>query len=243
MYKKIFLEKDIEDAFGAYLLVGAKYDVECEYDIPFVDVSDDVKLPSALASYRSVNGIDFSDRKDMYVHFYQKDYTFDGKFGIWNALVQNTNYQKGFNLSKINGFEAIICPDFSTYFDMPRVMQIWNVYRSRTVGYFLTSIGYNVIPNVRWTDKKSYAYSYAGIKEKSVVSVGTLGCLRSKADRELFLPGLEELIIRKKPKLIILYGSLTKDILDIFKKHGQKYLFFPSEISEAMEMKYGNESK
>lgn len=240
---KIIPQKNVNDIFGAYLLEGAKYDRECEYDIPFIDVPKNIELPRNLVSYNKVNKINAIDRENMYVHFYQKDYTFDGKYGIWNSLIQNENHKRGFNLSKIDGFGAVICPDFSTYSDMPRVMQIWNVFRSRTVGYFLSNLGYNTIPNVRWTDSKSYGYSYAGIRKNSIVAVSTLGCLRSKADRELFLPGLEELIIRKKPKCIILYGSLTDDVSNILLKYNQKYLFFPSEISIAMELKYGNESK
>ncbi|MGN1277781.1 MAG: DUF4417 domain-containing protein [Floccifex sp.] len=184
-----------------------------------------------------------TQRKNFFVHFYQKDYTFDGKYGIWNSLIENRNYKKGFNLKKLDGFGAIICPDFSTYGDMPRVMQIWNVFRSRTVGYFLSSIGYIVIPNVRWTDKKSYTYSFAGIRKNGVVAIGTLGCLRNKADKELFLPGLEELIIRIKPKVIIFYGIVNYEMKCILDKYEQQYICFSSQISEAMEKQHGNESK
>lgn len=104
-------------------------------------------------------------------------------------------------------------------------------------------LGYRVIVNVKWTDAYSYNYCFSGIRYGSVVAVSTLGCLRANADKELFLPGLEELIKRKHPRCIILYGSLTKEILEILNMYNQKFVFFPSQISEAMEAKYGNEGK
>lgn len=124
--------KDTKDVFGAYLLNGAEY--EGLYDIPVLEVDENIHLPSKLISYEKINHTEIKEYT--YVHFYQQDYTFDGQYGIWNSLIQNRQFKRGFNLQKLNGVYAVICPDYSTYNDMPKVMQIWNVYRSRTTGYF-----------------------------------------------------------------------------------------------------------
>ena len=221
--------KNTEDVFGAYLVNGAKFDGF--YDIPIMNVPSNIHLPSKLIPYSKLNKVEYEDY--LYGHFYQKDYVFDGRFGIWISLMFNIQFKKGFNLGKLKNVYALICPDYSMYFDMPRVMQIWSVYKSRATGYFLSKLGYITIPNVRWTDVKSYEYSFSGLQKNSIVAVSTLGCLKSKADRELFLPGLVELINRIHPNCIILYGNLTKEIVDILDKHNQIYVFFPSEISVA----------
>lgn len=224
-------EKTLEDVFGAHIVDGAEYDVECGYDIPFTNVPENVELPDCLVPYHKL-GI-FSKAGRTFCHFYQKDYTFDGMYGIWNALLWNRNFKKGFNFDKLKDLDGIICPDYSNYNDMPRVMQIWNVYRSRAVGYFFNSHGITAIPNVRWTDKESYVYAFAGLKPRSVVAVGTVGCLRNNVDRQYFIDGLHELIKTIRPSAIILYGTLNNEIKSILNEYNQVYVFFPSEISVA----------
>ena len=231
--------KSKEDVFGAYLVEDAKYDGY--YDIPFMDVPTDIHLPSRLVGYSKLNKLNFE--KYTYCHFYQKDYTFDGRFGIWISLIFNHQFKKGFNLGKFKNVYAIICPDYSMYYDMPRILQILSVYKSRATGYFLIKLGYIVIPNVRWTDKKSYEYSFSGLRKYSIVAVSTLGCLKSKSDKSLFLSGLIELMKRVQPSCIIFYGSLNSEVKTILEEYNQEYAFFPSQIAEAMEIKYGNESK
>lgn len=69
---------------------------------------------------------------------------------------------------------------------MPRVLQIYNVYRSRTVGYYLNKLGFRVVANGKWNDDISYSYCFSGIELGSVVAVSTLGCLKSKDDKTFF---------------------------------------------------------
>lgn len=223
-------KRNKEDVFGAYLLDGAEYDIESGWDIPYVDTPTELALPTKLVGYQKSNQC--VERSMAYLHFYHKDYVFDGRMGIWYALVFNSFFKKGFKLSKLDGYRAIITPDFSMYYDMPIIMQMWNLLRSRIVGFYLAKLGYNVVVNVRWTDEKSYSYCFAGLRQNDIVAVSTLGCLRSNADKQLFMPGLEELINRIHPKTIVIYGSLNDEIKTLLKKYEQNYLFFPSEISE-----------
>lgn len=240
-FQKIKDEKSYKDVFGAYLLEGAEFDLDCGYDIPFTNVPNKIDIPDQLVSYEKI------DQKNMligksYCHFYLDDYKFDGTYGVWNTLVWNRYFQKGFNINKLKNIDGIICPDYSNYNDMPKVMQIWNVYRSRAVGYFFNSRGLTAIPNVRWTDESSYIYAFAGLKKGSVVAVSTLGCLRNKIDNKLFMDGLEELIKRINPSIILIYGNVNESIIKIFTSYNQNYKVYPSDISLAYKEKlHGNE--
>ena len=124
---------------------------------------------------------------------------------------------------------------------MPRVLQIYNVYRSRTVGYYLNKLGFRVVANGKWNDDISYSYCFSGIELGSVVAVNTLGCLKSKDDKTFFVAGFKELIKRIQPKSIILYGTLNDELKKILDDNNQDYVFFPSQISEAMMNHNGNE--
>lgn len=41
-------------------------------------------------------------------------------------------------------------PDYSLYRDMPLSMQIWDVFRSRALGYFMKFNGEKVVQSVRF---------------------------------------------------------------------------------------------
>ena len=121
-------------------------------------------------------------------------------------------------------------------------MQIWNVYRSRTVCYYLNRSGILCIPNVRWTDEESYSFAFDGIGEGSAVSVGTLGCSKDPYDKQLFINGFKAMIERIRPSCVIIYGSLTKEMEEILKPNNTPYYHFPSQTSLAMkETQNGNE--
>ena len=230
---KYDIKKDIKDTFGAYLLEGAQY--AGYYDLPVIDVKVE-NLPKHLVAYSRL--IFEEIEPNTFCHFYEFDYKFDGRDGVWNSMVQGTYFKRGFNLDKLDKLSGIISPDYSLYMDMPRVMQIWNIYRSRTVCYRLNQLGYLCLPNIRWTDEESYKYAFGGIVEGSAMAVGTLGCSKEEYDKYLFIKGFEEMIIRLKPSLIIVYGSLSKEIKEILKTYNQKYVFFPSDTS-----KYFGDSK
>ena len=233
-------KKDHKDVFGAYMMKGAEYDVE-HFDIPYVDVMEGIVLPSRLIPYSKINQADPND--NAYVHFYQDDYIFDGTYGIWNALLYDNQFKRGFCFDKLKNVKGIICPDYSIYGDMPKDQKIWNVGRSRRIGSYFNRLGIPAIPNVHWLGPESYEYCFAGLRFKSIIAVSTLGCLRSNLNHQLFVSGLIYLVETIQPELVILYGSLTDEIRIILESHRIEYLYFPSEISEAMEAKHGNERK
>lgn len=239
-HKKYIIEKDVKDTFGAYLLENAQF--AGYYDMPVIDVKVN-DYPKHLVAYSQLTSTEIEP--NTFCHFYEFDYKFDGRDGIWNSMIQGTYFKRGFNLDKLDRLSGIISPDFSCYLDMPRVMRIWNVYRSRTVCYRLNKLGYLCIPNVRWTDEESYKYAFDGIAKGSAVAIGTLGCSKEEYDKYLFNKGLREMIIRIKPSLIIIYGSLTKEIKNILDTNNQEYVFFPSQTSKYFGGKewYGNEIK
>ena len=233
--KKSSLKKpsDIKDVFGAFLVENAQFS-KGKYDMPVVKSNVD-ELPTSLFSYQKVGNKKLELPPRTALHFYNFDYIFDSEHGIWNSLVRGIEFERGFNLKKLEGFDCIIAPDFSLYRDMPIAWQIWNVYRSRVVVHALQELGYRVIVNVRWTDEASYEFCFAGIEEGTIVSVGSHGCSKELADRMLFESGFEEMVCRIKPKTIIIYGKITDSVQRILNKYHQEYISFDSDTSIALE--------
>lgn len=119
-----------------------------------------------------------SDDYDQWVHFYIHDYLFER---IWNNPKQYLN--------RLRNFQGVITPDFSLYWDIPLVMQLWNTYRNRSIGVWLQQNGISIIPNVRWGDERTYEFCFESIEEGGTVAISTYGCIRREENREYFEQG------------------------------------------------------
>lgn len=237
---KLKKPSDKKDIFGAFLVENAEF-TQGSHDMPIVR-SNINELPTSLFSYHRVGKKKLDISKRTALHFYLYDYCFDGEYGIWNSLIRGVEFKRGFNLEKLVGFDYIIVPDYSLNADMPIDWQSWNIYRSRVVAHALQNLGYKVIINARWSDERSYEFCFTGIEEGSVVAVSSYGCSKELIDKNMFEKGLIELIVRIKPKTIILYGSLTESIKQIFEDFNQNYIVFRSDTEIAMEVNHhGNE--
>ena len=90
---------------------------------------------------------------------------------------------------------------------------------NRSVGRYLQSQGIYVIPNVRWSDERTYTtnelpekVAFVGLPKRSVVSIGSYGLMKNKANREHFKKGLEQMLIELDPEIVIVYGSMPESV-------------------------------
>jgi len=157
---------------------------------------------------------------DQWVHFYEDDVKFER---VWN---RPHSY-----LSKLSCFNGVITPDFSLYRDMPLVMQEWNTYRGKALGCWWQAKGLNVLPNVRFSDYRSFSFCCQGIPKNSTICIGSHGCLKVAEDRREFKAGLQSVINELHPTLIIFYGAVPSDILQICISHQIKVIAFKSEYA------------
>jgi hypothetical protein len=211
------MKKNRQDVFHAWLVEGA--DFAGKWDIPAIPAT--CAVPSSLVSFNDV----FPMTKQPvgnWVHFYIDDYKFER---IWN---NPDAYLEG-----LKNYGGVISPDFSLYRDMPLVMQAWNTYRSRAIGYWLSKNGIRVIPNVRWSDGRSYEFCFDGVPADGVVSIGTHGCVKRNEDKNHFLLGFREMLSRLSPKVLVVYGRLPKELFKACEKAGTTLRQFDSAFSES----------
>ena len=207
--------KSYKDVFNAFLVTLATY--AGIFEFPVIQPTD--RIPNRLIPFTKAVGCkDF----DQWVHFYEFDYLFER---VWRDPRRYLPILKRFN--------GVILPDFSVYRDMPFVMQLWNIYRSRAIGFWLQANDVRVIVNVRWGDGRTYRVCCDGAPKGCVISVGTVGSIQSVEDRRLFEEGLAVVVERLQPKVIVVYGSAPEDIFGKYRKAGIEIVQFGSETASA----------
>ena len=210
------LRSGCKDVFNAYLVRLAVY--AGVFEFPVIQATH--TIPNRIIPFsRALKTDDF----DQWVHFYEDDYLFEK---LWDNPKDYLEFLKKFN--------GVILPDFSLYRDMPFVMQLWNIYRSRAIGHWLQVNGVTVIPNIRYGDKRTYKCCCDGIQTHCVIAVGSHGTIKNKLDRKIFVDGLEIVIKRLQPSVIVVYGAAPDDIFDKYRQQGIQIVVFDSEISKAM---------
>ena len=171
----------------------AMFDGAGEYDIPIL----------APAECNVENWISFNFAKSCEeperhgVHFFIDDYQFNR---VWTS--------PDVYVDMLGKFQAVCTPDFSTYTDFPKAIQIYNHYRKHWLGAYWQAHGMTVIPTISWSDHESYEWCFDGEPVGGIVSVSSVGTQNNKAAAELFERGCREMAKRLDPSEILWYGNV-----------------------------------
>ena len=153
------------------------------------------------------------------IHFYVDDYQFER---IWNDPHKY--------IDVLRDFDCVLTPDFSLYMDMPMSMKIWNVFRSRLIGQMMQDEGLTVIPTVSWAEKETFDFCFDGLPEGGVMSISTVGVKQNETALEIWKAGTTELLKRKKPSALLVYGGAVD-----FDYGKTKVYYFKNEVTERMK--------
>lgn len=134
------------------------------------------------------------------VHFFLDDYQF---YSLWRTPDRYVD--------KLSRFRYVLTPDFSTYTDFPKAIQIYNHYRKHWIGAYLQEYGCRVIPTISWSTPDSYEWCFDGEPEGGTVAVSSVGCMNGKKKKELFLSGYNSMIERLHPESIVFYGKVPEE--------------------------------
>lgn len=198
------------------------------YNLPYVDIDrtegfyqmpiieKTAHIPSGLVGF---NYALTNENKNTGIHFYIDDYQFER---IWNSPYKY--------IEVLSEYDSVLTPDFSLYMDMPMSMKIWNVFRSRLIGQMMQDSGLEVIPTVSWAEPATFDFCFDGLPEGGIVSISTIGVKPDPAAFEIWKAGTAELIKRKHPSTILVYGG------EVDFDYGEtKVLYFQNEVTERMK--------
>lgn len=137
---------------------------------------------------------------DKGLHFFVDDYQF---LRLWS--------NPDAYLDMLRRFKVVCTPDFSTYTDFPKAVQIYNHYRKHWLGAYWQANGVTVIPTVSWSDRDSFEWCFDGEPVGGTVAVSSVGTQLNKESRKLFIDGYNEMLARLKPKLIYFYSNVPQE--------------------------------
>lgn len=173
------------------------------------------------------------------VHFFLYDYKFES---IWK------NPEKF--VESLKKYKAVLTPDFSMYIEMNPVMQLYNTFRNRWVGAYLSKNGIKVIPTVNWGLENTFDFCFNGIEKGSTVAVSTymVSEHNSHSDqKDFFMKGYNEMLRRIEPELVICYHKpfpeMKGNILYIDYDLSSWTHYEDDEISEQKNAKYNESEK
>lgn len=190
------------------------YKCDGKYQMPIIE--NDGFIPDDLIGF---NYAKTNEDKNVGIHFYIDDYQFER---IWNNPEEY--------IEVLEDYDCILSPDFSLYMDMPYSMKIWNVYRSRLIGQYYQSMGIKVIPTISWAEEETFEFCFDGIPEGSIVSISTIGVKRDKTALDIWTKGMDAMIEKIKPSVIVVYGGkLDYDYKDI------KVVYIENKVVERMK--------
>lgn len=134
------------------------------------------------------------------VHFFIDDYQF-------NRLWSNPD---GY-LQMLQQFSAVMTPDFSTYTDFPKVIQMYNHYRKHWLGAYWQYHGIRVVPTISWSDEDSLNWCFDGEPVGGTVAVSAVGTQMDDTSRGLFRMGYEAMVEKLHPERVIFYGAVPAE--------------------------------
>ena len=169
-----------------------------KYDIPEIQGMYDVDEISEFIGWNYA--LKEKHPEDKAVHFFVDDYQF-------NRLWTNPDAY----LEKLRRFRYVFTPDFSPYADFPKAVQVFNHFRKHWIGAYLQENGVRVIPTVTWSYPPSYDFCFDGEPKNSVVAISSVGCMKSKRNKQMLIDGYNEMVNRLEPSYIIFYGTVPDE--------------------------------
>lgn len=143
------------------------------------------------------------ENKNKTIHFFTYDWQFE-----------NVYEKPELSLEKLDQYYALLTPEFSLYWDMPKALQIYSIFRNRWCGAFWQKHGKLVVPTVCCCGEDSYDFCFDGIEEGSIVAISTYA--REDYKQE-FMKSYNKMLEIIKPSGIVCYGDPFPEMKGVIK--------------------------
>lgn len=173
-------------------LVRNEFKTVGKYDMPLIKKQDIDLNKIDLWNYTKAKRND-DENKHKTIHFFTYDWLFENVFETPQLVME-----------KLSQYYAILSPEFSLYWDMPKALQIYSTFKNRWCGTFFQKHGMKVIPTVCSSGSESYDFCFDGIEQGSVVAVSTY--CREEYKQE-FMKSYNKMLEVIKPNGIVCYGT------------------------------------
>lgn len=194
-----------------------------KYDLPYIKCPNLVN-PDYLALYSEMSNYHKTDRT--FVCFYQYDVKFDNMKGIFEAIYYNdVNLLEKYK-ERFKNVRYAIAPDYSEIGDIPRIENVYRLFKSRIVALWLwLECNVIVIPNITYASENYFDVMLDGMEDTEVVAFGVKGSMKEELERELLQKAIKHTVDNlKQLKKIVVYSVLLNDekVLEIFEYASNK---------------------
>ena len=110
-------------------------------------------------------------------------------------------------------------------------MQIYNHWRKHQLGAYWQQLGLPVVPSISWADRDSYAWCFDGEPEGGTVAVSSVGAMKNRDARRMFVDGYREMLTRLQPERIIFFGSVPDECTGNIEHHTPYHEVFTKELA------------
>ena len=202
----------IRDSFQAFLVDGASFTDDEEYPIIENWMIPDIPPNTIITFSEAINY--HGNLSEYYVCFYAQDETFE-------RIRKNPKKYVSF----FKRCAGIIGFDYSVHTDMPIIKQKSQMNDNLSLTYYYGKQGNRVIPNIRCGIDELLPEFLTSIPKKSLIAIGTYGFIKEKQQKAEWYCFIETIIKELEPSGIVVYGTLTKKILNDFGQYTKFYLY------------------
>lgn len=181
-----------------------------KYDQPYVKCPL-VANPDYLALYSE--RCNYFKTENTWICFYIYDTKFDTIDGIFNAIYYGDERRLKKIKERLNGVKYAIAPDYSQCGDIPRIENLYRLFKSRIVAlWLLLEMGIIVIPNVTYASENYFDVMLDGMEKCETVAFSVKGSIKEESERNLLQKAIEITVNSLKDlKKIIVYSVSIND--------------------------------
>jgi len=176
-------------------------DVAGEYDFPVVEPVYEIPKVNRYIEFDYCKRVR-DEHSTLGVHFFEDDCKFER---IWSCPDRYA--------AMLQKFGFIIGPDFSTYPDFPKAMQIFNHYRNRwLVKYWQTCYNMIVVPTILCGGPQTYDWCFDGLPHNSIVAVSNVGVGKAAANKAAFLRDYNYMLEQLEPSKVLFFTRTFEEV-------------------------------
>lgn len=155
------------------------------------------------------------------VSFFEYDKTFDGLYGLWNAIYHNIKELQQFYINRFDKVLCFVSPDFSKVGDAPEEENRYRQFKMRICSVWLTmNTNATVIPLVSCANQYSLSYMLDGMDDCKVVAFNAKGPMHDPVQLNIFKEAIKYTVDHlHKLEVIYVYSASPNisKVNDIFK--------------------------
>ncbi len=188
-----------------------------KYDLPYIKCPCIVN-PDYLALYSEISNYQKTNRT--FICFYQYDVKFDTINGIFEAIYYNDVKLLKKYKERFKKVRYAIAPDYSEVGDIPRIENVYRLFKSRIVSLWLCfECNIIVIPNITYANENYFDVMLDGMEDSEVVAFSVKGSMKERVERELLQKAIKHTVDNlKQLKKIVVYSVSVNDqrVLELF---------------------------